>query len=59
VIRQRALAFVLAAAVSTPLLHYWRGLPWPRAVIVGFALGAFAFLFVRAVHNLRAWRPRR
>jgi hypothetical protein len=43
----------------TPLLHYGRGWAWSLAVIVGLASGAFAFLLVRAVHNLRAWRPRR
>jgi hypothetical protein len=59
VIRQRILAALATALVTTPLLHAWRGLAWQRAAIVGLALGAFAFLLVRAVHNLRAWRPRR
>lgn len=57
-IHQRALAGLIAVLVATPLLHYWRGLAWPLAAIVGLALGAFAFLLVRAIHNLRAWRPR-
>ena len=58
-IGQRTLAAVLMFAVAVPVLHYWRGLAWPYALMVGLALGAFAFLLVRAIHNLRAWRPRR
>lgn len=58
-IRQRIIAAVVAAVVAVPVLHYTRGLTWPFALIIGFALGAFAFLLVRAIHNLRAWRPRR
>ncbi len=57
-IRQRVIAAAVAMAVAAPVLHYWRGLAWPFAGIVALAVGAFAFLFVRAVHNLKAWRPR-
>lgn len=57
-IRQRILAAAVALAVATPALHYWRGLSWPFAGMVALAIGAFAFLLVRAIHNLRAWRPR-
>ena len=57
-IRQRVLAAAVAMALAAPALHYWRGLAWPLAGIVALAIGAFAFLLVRAVHNLRAWRPR-
>ncbi len=58
-IRQRVLAAVATYAAGVPALHYGKGLPWSLALIVGLALGAFAFLLVRAIHNLRAWRPRR
>ena len=58
-IRQRVIAAVATYAVGVPVLHYGRGLTWGAAFIVGLALGAFAFLLVRAIHNLRAWRPRK
>lgn len=57
-IGQRVVAAVATYAVGVPVLHYGRGLSWPFAFIIGLALAAFAFLLVRAVHNLRAWRPR-
>jgi hypothetical protein len=59
VIRQRILAALAAVLIAVPMLHYARGWTWPFALIVGLALGAFAFLLVRAIHNLSAWRPRR
>ncbi len=46
------------AAVAAPIFHYWRGFPWSLAGLVALALGALAFLAVRAVQNLAAWRPR-
>ncbi len=58
-IRWRVLAAAVAMAVAAPALHYWRGLAWPLAGTVALAIGAFAFLLVRAIHNLSAWRPRR
>lgn len=57
--RQRVVAALVALAVGVPLLHYWRGWAWSLAWIIGLAFGAFAFLLVRAIHNLQAWRPRR
>jgi len=59
VIRQRVAGAMVAFAIAVPVLHYGRGLAWPQALIIGLALGAFGFLLVRAIHNLRAWRPRR
>jgi membrane-associated phospholipid phosphatase len=59
VIRQRIVAALVALVIAVPVLRYANGLSWPFAVIGGFALGAFAFLLVRAIDNLRAWRPRR
>jgi uncharacterized membrane protein len=55
---QRVLAGLAALAMATPVLHYWRGWAWSLAWIIGLAFGAFAFLLVRAIHNLLAWRPR-
>ena len=57
-IRQRVMAGLAAYLIGVPVLHYGRGLAWSSSLIVGLALGAFAFLLVRAIHNLRAWRPR-
>lgn len=57
-IRQRVMAAMAAYAVAVPVLHFIKGLSWSASLIVGLALGAFAFLLVRAIHNLRAWRPR-
>ncbi|MDH3402022.1 MAG: hypothetical protein OES32_19695 [Acidobacteriota bacterium] len=58
-IRTRVLAAVAAAAVAAPALHYWRGLAWPFAAVAALAVGAFAFLLVRAIHELGTWRARR
>jgi hypothetical protein len=57
--RQRIAAGVMAAGAAVPAMHYWRGLPWSLALIIGLAIGALGFLLVRAVQNLSAWRPRR
>ena len=58
-IRQRIVAGIVGAGVAVPAMHYWRGLSWSLALIIGMALGAFAFLLVRAAQNLSEWRPRR
>ena len=57
--RQRVAAGAAAFALAAPAAHYWRGFAWTLALIVGLAIGAFAFLLVRAAQNLSAWRPRR
>ena len=57
--RRRILAGVVAAGLAVPAMRYWRGFEWSEALIIGLAIGAFAFLLVRAVQNLSAWRPRR
>jgi len=56
--RRRIMASMVALVLTTPALHYLRGLDWPLALIGGLALSAFAFLLVRAIQNLAAWRPR-
>jgi len=58
-IGQRILAALLAVAVAAPLLHYRRGFDWSYSLILGLGFGALGFLLVRAIQNLRSWRPRR
>ncbi len=56
---QRIVAGLLALAVAAPVLRYVRGFDWSYALILGLGFGVLGFLLVRAIQNLRAWRPRR
>ncbi len=58
VIGPRIVAGTVTTALAVPAFHYLKGLPWSLAALVGLACGALAFLVVRAVQNLQAWRPR-
>lgn len=58
-IAQRIFAALLAVAVAAPLLHYGRGFEWSFSLILGLGFGVLGFLLVRAIQNLRSWRPRR